>query len=464
MKSILKLVLGFFLISSLFVSCKKDIDTTETNEFKKVADYDYKIVHEWNDLWLEVERVASGYRPCPTANALGYVGLANYEATVSGMSDYQSIASNYGGLTIPKTFSNQEYHWPTVINAVNNYMYNRLFPEVKNEVYSKIKVLSDKNEKLFLQQTSQETFLRSKNHGEAVATAVWEWMKTDAVTFDGYKDPFKENNWQDRLDEPGAWTPTQPGPGNGMFAYWGKGRTLAIKDDMRICKPYTEYVGNFSEEKGKGIYNQALEVMSQNVSELAYQTEWVGEFWSDDLLGLTFSPPSRWIAIADQVYANEDANLEEAVVCNAKIGVALHDAAIGCWNSKYYYNIERPESYIKRVIDPTFEPNLFNPLSGEGGISPSFPAYPSGHSTFGAASAEVIASIFGYSYSMTDNCHKNRTEFSGYPRTFNSFYEMANEIAWSRVPLGVHFRMDAEEGMRYGTEIGRIVNRLPWKK
>ncbi|MBK7701016.1 MAG: hypothetical protein IPJ39_20990 [Saprospiraceae bacterium] len=68
----------------------KDIDTTETNEFKKVADYDYKIVHEWNDLWLEVERVASGYRPCPTANALGYVGLANYEATVSGMSDYQS--------------------------------------------------------------------------------------------------------------------------------------------------------------------------------------------------------------------------------------------------------------------------------------------------------------------------------------------------------------------------------------
>ena len=40
MKSILKLVLGFFLISSLFVSCKKDIDTTETNDFKNVADYE----------------------------------------------------------------------------------------------------------------------------------------------------------------------------------------------------------------------------------------------------------------------------------------------------------------------------------------------------------------------------------------------------------------------------------------
>ncbi|MBK7701030.1 MAG: hypothetical protein IPJ39_21070 [Saprospiraceae bacterium] len=38
---------------------------------------------------------------------------------------------------------------------------------------------------------------------------------------------------------------------------------------------------------------------------------------------------------------NEDANLEEAVLCNTKIGVALHDAAIGCWNSKYYYNVRK---------------------------------------------------------------------------------------------------------------------------
>ncbi|MBK7701031.1 MAG: hypothetical protein IPJ39_21075 [Saprospiraceae bacterium] len=46
--------------------------------------------------------------------------------------------------------------------------------------------MSDKIEKLFLANKSV-TFLRSKNHGEAVATAEWEWMKTDAVTFDGYK-------------------------------------------------------------------------------------------------------------------------------------------------------------------------------------------------------------------------------------------------------------------------------------
>ena len=158
----------------------------------------------------------------------------------------------------------------------------------------------------------------------------------------------------------------------------------------------------------------------------------------------------------------EHSDLQTAIVTYAKVGMALNDAAVGCWNSKYLYNVERPETYIQRVIDPNWKPGLENPLTGEKGVTPSFPAYPSGHSTMGAAGAEALASMFGYSYSMTDNCHLNRVEFNGTPRTFGSFYEMALENAWSRVPLGVHFRMDSEEGVRYGTVIGRYVNNLPW--
>ena len=457
-------ILYLFIFAISVAGCKKDITEETTTAVKTVDQYDFKVVNEWNTLWMEIERHAAGYRPCPTANALGYLGLAGYEACVSGMPEYNSLAPRYQGLNVPKVFPNQEYHWPTVINAVNNFMFSRLLPEVDKTLYARIKELSDKNEKLFLDQAGQEIFIRSKNHGEAVAAVFWDWMKTDAATFDGYKDPFKENNWRDRLKQPGAWTPTVPGPGEGMFPYWGKGKTLAIKDDMKVCRDFRYYVGEYSENPNSTLYNQALEVMRQNTPSLSYQTEWVGEFWSDDLLGLTFSPPTRFIAIANQVYENEKCSLEEAIVANAKVGMALHDAAIGCWNSKYVYNIERPESYIKRLIDPTWEPNLENPLTGDKGISPSFPAYPSGHATFGAAASEALASVFGYSYGMTDNCHRNRSEFSGYPRTFSSFFEMAMENAWSRVPLGVHYRMDADEGVRYGTEIGRVVNRLPWKK
>jgi len=455
------LVVGTMLV---FSSCKKDATDDQDPTFKTVNTYDHQIIHEWNNLFTEIDKKAEGYRPCPTANVLGYLGLANYEATVAGMSDYQSLANRYEGLSIPEISSEKEYHWPSVINAVNKYLLERFFPDVEQPLFANIKNLSDKFEKQYISEVGQDVYIRSKNHGESVAAAIWDWMKKDVVTFDGYKDPFKENTWRDRLNEPGAWTPTVPGPGEGMFAYWGKGRTLAIKEDQKICRPYTSYVGPFSEANNSGLYAQAIEVMSQNTPSLSYQTEWLGEFWSDDFVNLTFSPPSRWIAIVEQVYDNENANLEEAVVCNAKIGIALHDAAIACWNSKFHYNIERPESYIKRLIDPTWEPNLDNPYSGEQGISPSFPGYPSGHATFASSSAEVIASVFGYAYGMTDNCHKNRAEFSGYPRAFNSFYEMALECSWSRVPLGVHFRMDAEEGMRFGTEIGRTVNNLPWKK
>jgi membrane-associated phospholipid phosphatase len=464
MRTFTKFLILFIVIVVSLTSCKKDITDDTTTESRTVSSFDYQVVFEWNNLWMEIERHAAGYRPCPTANALGYAGLANYEACISGMPEYASLANRYNGLTLPKALVNQEYHWPTVINAVNAYIYSRLFPELDQSLYSRIKVLEEKNEKLYQESIDQEVFIRSKNHGQAVAAAIWEWKKSDAATFDAYKDPFKENNWQERLNEPGAWTPTIPGPGEGMFPYWSKGRTLAISDDMRICRHYKQYVGEFSESPNSGLYAQSLEVMAQNTPSLSYQTEWVGEFWSDDLLGLTFSPPTRFIAIANQVYENENANLEEAVVANAKVGIALHDAAVGAWTSKYYYNLERPETYIKRNINPSWEPNLDNPLTGDNGISPSFPAYPSGHATFGAAASEALASVFGYSYGMTDNCHRNRTEFEGYPRTFSSFYEMALENAWSRVPLGVHYRMDAEEGMRYGTEIGRAVNKLPWKK
>lgn len=327
-----------------------------------------------------------------------------------------------------------------------------------------IKALSDKYEKQYQDEVSQEVFTRSKNHGVAVAAAVWDWYRTDEIGFELYNDPFKGNTWQNRINEPGAWVPTFPGPGDGLYALGGQCRTFAIDENLLLCRPYTDYVGNFTDEPGKGIYIQALEVMDQQTSEKSYTSKWIGEFWSDDLLGVTFSPPTRWIAIANQVFKLEKVNLETAVIASAKTGMALNDAGVGAWNSKFYYNLMRPETYIQENIDPTFEPILNNPLTQETGISPSFPAHPSGHSTFSGASSEILSSIFGYSYGMTDRCHENRGDFLGTPRTFESFKQMANEVAWSRVTLGVHFRLDNEEGLIYGTKIANAVNKLPWKK
>lgn len=65
---------------------------------------------------------------------------------------------------------------------------------------------------------------------------------------------------------------------------------------------------------------------------------------------------------------------------------------------------------------------------------------------------------------MTDRRHEIRNEFNGTPRSFNSFIEMAVENAFSRIPLGVHFRMDCEAGLEQGYLAGQRVLALPWKK
>ena len=67
-------------------------------------------------------------------------------------------------------------------------------------------------------------------------------------------------------------------------------------------------------------------------------------------------------------------------------------------------------------------------------------------------------------YSFTDLSHLGRTEFISRPRFYTSFKQMADEDAMSRIPLGVHFRMDCTEGVRLGELAAKRVLELPWKK
>jgi membrane-associated phospholipid phosphatase len=458
----------FLVFSLIFVSCKEEDD--QVSEGKLVANFDAEAALEWNKLFLEIERYAVGYRPGPAPRALGHMGLAAYEACVTGMPDYNSLENQFNGLNIPNIESGKEYHWPSVVHGVYSVMFPYFFTqEPPAHVRNDWDVLVNKLDQKYLAEAGQELFTRSKTYGEAVGLAVWEWSTTDPYGHEAYKNPFgnyttnETYDWQAHYDGPGDWAPTVPGPTSPMGPFYGKVRAFAAKDADLTCLPPSAYFMEYSENINSEYYSQALQVYTKN-AETDYVTEWVGEFWSDDLVNLTFSPGPRWVAIGNQIIEKEGVNLETALEAYAKTGMALSDAAVGAWRSKYHYNVERPDTYIKKVIDAGYVPNLDNPLTGDIGFTPPFPAYPSGHSTMGAAGAEALASVFGYSYSMTDNCHLGRTEFEGVPRTFGSLYEMALENAWSRVLLGVHWRMDCDEGVRFGTVIGRRVNALPWKK
>ncbi|MFZ1255150.1 MAG: vanadium-dependent haloperoxidase [Saprospiraceae bacterium] len=443
-------------------SCSKD-DNKTTSETGKASEFNASVPLEWNKIFLDIERYAAGYRPGPAPRSLGLMGLACYEACVTGMPDYNSLETRYPGINIPNVASGQTYHWPTVVHSIYTTMIPKFFPDIRSDVRIRVEALINTFNAKFSSEVEKGIYEASKTYGQEVGLAVWNWSTTDPVGHDHYKDPFGTYDWASHYRGAGDWKPTVPGPTKPMGSVYGKARTFAITETEKICLPPSAYYMQYSENPNSEYYSQALQVYTKSAAT-SYNTKWVGEFWSDDLLNLTFSPGPRWIAIANQIIEAEKSDLETALVAYAKTGMALSDAAVGAWHSKYLYNVERPVTYILKVIDPNYKVNLNNPLTGDVGFTPPFPAYPSGHSTMGAAGAEALASVFGYAYAMTDKCHENRTDFEGKPRSFGSLYEMAQENAWSRVLLGVHWRMDCDEGVNFGTKIGRAVNKLPWKK
>jgi hypothetical protein len=231
-----------------------------------------------------------------------------------------------------------------------------------------------------------------------------------------------------------------------LLPYWGKVRPFIIKTENFLARPLPV----FSSQPNSFYHTQAMEIISLS-KPLTSENRWIAQFWNDDRPGLTFTPAGHWLSITNQVIEKEKPSIEKALVTYMKIGFALSDAMVACWNSKYHYNMERPESYIRRNITNEWRP--YSP-------SPSFPSYPSGHSMMGAAAAAVLTKLYGENYHMVDESHANLEEFDTRPREFTSFDQMSKENALSRLLLGVHFRMDCEEGLRLGDLIGNDVANL----
>jgi hypothetical protein len=436
------------------------------------------VFHEWNSVFLRIERYAKGYRPGPAPRAVAYMSFAAYETVVPGIPENNSLRSLYAGLNLPELDKNADIYWPAAVNASNKYLMRRFFFHMENEYADLFTSIDQKYKELhdrFARETTEEIMDRSEAWGESVAAAVYEWESADAFGHDAFLNP-----------QPTSYSPPQ-GPGKwfdlqgarGMFPYWGKVRTFAITEADKLCRPPIPY----SENPNSLFYSQAEEVyktvkfIRENPADgLAYEQKWIAEFWSDDILNETFSPPSRLLAIADQMVVDEKNDLAGAAELYAKLGMAISDNSVSIWNSKYVFNVERPDTYIRRVLKNQYPDAevwtsiLDNPFVNVVGLSPAFPAYPSGHSGFGGAGAKILSSYYEFTsshpgtYTFTDRCHLGRFEFIGTPRTFTSLSDLGEEDAYSRIPLGVHYRMDCDEGLRLGEIAAQRVLELPWKK
>ncbi len=476
--------IGAFLLGMMLIpqSCgEKDVQ----NSLPTAHNYDYKVYWDWNETFLQIDRYAKGYRPGPGPRALAYLGLSAYECVVPGIPENRSLAPMYPGLNLPKADPNLEYYWPACVNESYAYLMERFFPHMQNDpkpeaaaAFALIKTKRDQLRGKYAQETTPEILDRSEKFGQEVAAAVYAWEQTDAVGHNAFL------NVQPAYTPPvglGLWTPTPPDYSRAMFPQWGQVRTFAINESEKLCKPPIPY----GENENSPFYAQVWEVYTTvntinhppaGLEDWAANQRWAAMFWSDDITNLTFAPPPHLMAILNQVAANEELDLAGCAEIYAKLGMALSDAGVALWNSKYVYNVERPVTYIRRIIAQKYpdasnwQTILNNVLTGENGITPAFPTYPSGHSGFGGAGGKILSSFFEFNakhpgtYTFTDLCHQLRTEFIGTPRTFNSFSQLGEDDAYSRIPLGVHFRMDCEVGLDVGRICAQRVLELPWKK
>jgi hypothetical protein len=398
----------------------------------------------WHQLLLELERHTPGYRAPVTARMWAYMGVAAWQAALPGIPNAISLETYFEELPAPPRYAGA-FSLPSSLNAAYAEITRHFFPTAPPYLQDKINALEAELKQACEAESDIATQSKSIAYAKKTAQDVWRWAVTDTMGHEGFLYNFDRSYVPPNCT--GCWQPTGAHPMPALLPSWGNVRSFLVSGkDVPINKPIP-----YDEKAGSPFYAQAMEIYSMS-KPLSDEHRWIAEFWSDDVPGLTVSPMGRWISIATQAIAQAQLPFPQVLELYLKTAIASSDVMVICWKNKYQYNLERPESYIRRVINPDWTP-LHD--------SPPFPSYPSGHAAMGAATAEVLRTFFGDKFPITDRTHEGRTEFAGKPRSFGSFQEIAQENALSRLSLGVHYRMDCEEGLRIGARVGQRVVSLP---
>src|SRR6266849_919353 len=134
-------------------------------------------------------------------------------------------------------------------------------------------------------------------------------------------------------------------------------------------------------------------------------------------------PAYRWMKIASQQMVSHNLAAPLYTRGMALVAVAMYDATVTAWDSKYAFNRPRPSQ-----SDPSIAPLVAVPRS---------PSYPSEHAVTAGAAAAVLSYLF--------------------PDNADTFTSMADEATRSRLYAGTQYPSDTAAGFRLGRAIGAAV-------
>jgi hypothetical protein len=286
-------------------------------------------------------------------------------------------------------------------------------------------------------------------------------------------------------DAPGAWRqdPISQNP-LALGAHWGDVLPFVAAWPAQFRAPTppalssVQYTLAFNEVKqfgGDGITTPTIRLPDQTFA---------GTYWGYDGTPGLGTPPRLFNQIAVQLADGRVSRAVDLARLLALLNVGMADAAIACWESKYYYQLWRPITAI-RESDPGTGPsgagdgNLltlgdthFTPLGAPASnlrgpnFTPPFPAYPSGHASFAGTVFQILRQVFGtdaiaFTF-VSDEFNGVTRDNQGHvrprmARSFASLSQAEEECGQSRIYLGIHWSFDKTEGIAQGHRIGDYV-------
>lgn len=423
------------------------------------------VITDWNEVYLQVTRYQGG-APCPISRGGPMLNLAMYDAvnSIIRVDDFAASHKPYlVGLPIPPAGASRE----AAAAAAAYTIMSSIYP-----------MQSDENPQIgVLIQATYDDQLSLIPAGPAKANGI---AFGEAVAHQLLLHRFNDGYDGDPSYTPGGhagdWRVTPDGPVVQPFTpHWGNVMPWGLEDGHMFRPTRLTDFGGMHDLMDSAQYaeqiNGSVNVpgvkslgMRNSTTRTADETE-AAWFWANDRDG-TSKPPGQLLQITRVVSDNMGLSLEQNARLYGLVGLALGDACIAAWDAKYNTPIDlwRPIDAIRETLDDgnalTTPDPTWLPLND---FTPPFPAYVSGHATFGAVHAAIMAHYFG-----TDNITftVGSDEFAvnpglGYPanltRTFTSFSQAAWENAMSRIWLGVHFYWDALDGNILGTHVGNFI-------
>ena len=317
--------------------------------------------------------------------------------------------------------------------------------------------------------------------GQEVAAAI-----INARTNDGSQipEPILGMGWT-TSDQPGHWRqdPIARQP-VALGAFWNQVAPFVVKSASQFRTPQppaltsAEYATAYNEVKAVGGDGETTPTTRTQ------EQTFTGIFWAYDGTPSLCAPPRLYNQIAVQLADASHLNEVQLARLLAIANVAMADAALNCWDSKYFWDFWRPVTGIRESdagTGPTGEgdgnpetagdPN-FSPLGGQSSnltgpnFTPPFPSYPSGHAAFGGAVFRVLERFFGSDKKtftfVSDEWNGVTMDNEGnirpyIPMTFHRFSEAAEENGQSRIYLGIHWSFDKSAGITQGEKVADYV-------